>query len=134
MIGRPELAVGAVIIDNDQVLLIRRATEPAKGRWSLPGGRVEWGETLAHALVREVFEETRVECVVGELIGWVERISSEHHFVIFDFEAHPLSDADPVAGEDASEAAWVPLIDVPELDLVPGLLDFLADHDIVETL
>ncbi len=134
MSRRPEMAVGAIIIDDDQLLLIRRATEPAKGRWSLPGGRVEWGESLAYALVREVFEETGVECVVGELVGWVERISPDHHFVIFDFEAHPLSDGAPVPGDDASEAAWVPLHEVPELDLVAGLLDFLADHDIVETL
>jgi 8-oxo-dGTP diphosphatase len=130
---RPEMAVGAVVIDDDALLLIQRGTEPAYGRWSLPGGRVEWGETLAHAVVREVLEETGIECVVGELVGWVERISEAHHFVIFDFEAHPMSFADPVAGDDALDARWVPLYEVDQLPLVDGLAEFLADHDIIET-
>ena len=131
---RPQLAVGAVVVDDDALLLIRRATAPAAGRWSLPGGRVEWGETLAHALVRELLEETGIECVVGELIGWVERISDEHHFVIFDFAATPLSFEDPVAGDDALEVAWVPLEEVDQLDLVDGLGEFLTENGIIDTL
>ncbi len=131
---RPEMAVGAVVVDGDVLLMIRRATEPSKGRWSLPGGRVEWGETLAHAVVRELWEETGVKCVVGELIGWVERISPAHHFVIFDFAASPLSYEDPVAGDDASEVRWVALDEVDQLDLVAGLAEFLAEHHIIETL
>lgn len=131
---RPQLAVGAVVVDDDALLLIRRATAPAAGRWSLPGGRVEWGETLAHALVRELLEETGIECVVGELIGWVERISDEHHFVIFDFAATPLSFEDPVAGDDALEVAWVPLEQVDQLDLVEGLGEFLTENGIIDTL
>ncbi|MEZ5237028.1 MAG: NUDIX hydrolase [Acidimicrobiia bacterium] len=131
---RPEIAVGGVVVDDDALLLIRRATEPAAGRWSLPGGRVEWGETMAHALVRELLEETGIECVVGELIGWVERISDDHHFVIFDFAATPLSFDDPVAGDDALEVRWVPLDEVDQLDLVAGLGEFLAENDIIPTL
>lgn len=131
---RPQLAVGAVVIDDDALLMIRRATPPAAGRWSLPGGRVERGETMAHALVREVLEETAIEVVVGELIGWVERISDEHHFVIFDFAAFPMSFGDPAPGDDALEARWVPLVEVDQLDLVEGLAEFLAAHDIIETL
>ena len=130
----PPLAVGGVVGDDDALLLIRRATAPAAGRWSLPGGRVERGETMAHALVRELLEETGIECVVGELIGWVERISDEYHFVIFDFAATPLSFEDPVAGDDALEVAWVPLDEVDQLDLVDGLGEFLAEHGIIATL
>lgn len=131
---QPRMAVGAVIVEDDALLLIRRANEPGAGRWSLPGGRVDWGETLAHAVVREVFEETGVECVVGDLVGWVERLSDEFHYVIFDFVAHPLSFEDPVAGDDALEVAWVPLHEVDQLDLVDGLAEFLAEHGIIETL
>ena len=131
---RPQLAVGAVVVDDDALLLIRRATEPAAGRWSLPGGRVEWGESMAHALVRELLEETGIECVVGELIGWVERMGEDHHFVIFDFAATPLSFDDPVAGDDALEVRWVPLEEVDQLDLVPGLGEFLAENGVIPTL
>ncbi len=128
------MAVGAVIVEDDALLMIRRANEPGAGRWSLPGGRVDWGETLAHAVVREVLEETGVECVIGELLGWVERITEEFHYVIFDFVAQPLSFEDPVAGDDALEVAWVPLNEVDQLDLVEGLAEFLGEHGIIETL
>jgi len=130
----PQVAVGAVVLDDDSILLIRRGREPGRGRWSLPGGRVEPGETLAHAVVREVLEETGVECVVGELIGWVERIGEGHHYVILDFAAIPMSTGEPVAGDDALEARWVPLFEVDQLALVDGLAEFLAEHDIIDTL
>lgn len=134
MTDRPELCVGAIARRSGHLLLVQRATEPGKGRWSLPGGRVEAGETMAEAVVREVREETGVEVVCGELVGWVERISDAHHFVIADFAATPLDAADPVAADDAQDARWVPLWEVAELDLVDGLLDFLADHRVVEVL
>lgn len=89
---------------------------------------------MAEAVVREVREETGVEVVCGPLIGWVERISDDHHFVIADFDATPVGAADPVPGDDASAARWVPLWEVSELDLVDGLLDFLADHGVVDVL
>lgn len=130
----PTLAVGGVVVDDDALLLVRRGTEPGYGRWSLPGGRVERGETLAHAVVRELLEETGLECVVGELIGWVERISDTHHFVVFDFAATPMTAADPVPGDDALEVRWVPLDEVDQLDLVPGLAEFLALHEIIPTI
>lgn len=132
--ARPELAVGAVIIDDDSLLLIRRAREPGAGLWSLPGGRVERGETIAHAVVREVAEETAVEVVCGALLGWVERIEAETHFVILDFWATPLSFGEPVAGDDAAEARWVPLHEVAELPLVFGLAEFLGDHGVIELI
>ncbi|MGI9642134.1 MAG: NUDIX hydrolase [Acidimicrobiia bacterium] len=131
---RPELCVGAVARRDGHLLLIRRGSEPGLGRWSLPGGRVERGETMAEAVVREVHEETGVDVVCDSMVGWVERLGPDHHFVIIDFAVVPLSAASPVAGTDASEARWVPLWEVSELDLVDGLLDFLADHEIIETL
>lgn len=132
--GRPEVCVGAVVVENDQLLLIRRGRGPAQGQWSVPGGRVERGETLAEAVVRELAEETGVAGVCGELLGWVERIDDEIHFVILDFRVIPLEDADPVAGDDAAEVAWVPLDEVSDLDLVEGLVEFLHDQGIIELL
>jgi 8-oxo-dGTP diphosphatase len=113
---------------------VRRGRGPAQGRWSVPGGRVENGETLAEAVVRELREETGVDAVCGALLGWVERIGDGHHFVIMDFAAVVLDAVDPTAGDDAAEAAWIPLGDVAELDLVAGLAEFLADHAIIELL
>ena len=132
--SRPELCVGALAQRDGHLLLIRRGTAPGLGQWSLPGGRVEQGETMAEAVVREVREETGLEVMCDAMVGWVERIGDDHHFVIIDFAVVPVSTAAPSAGTDASDARWVPLWQVSELDLVDGLLDFLADHDVVETL
>ena len=128
------MCVGAVVVENDQLLLIRRGRGPAQGEWSVPGGRVEHGETLAEAVVRELWEETRVAGVCGELLGWVERITDEAHFVILDFRVIPLEDAAPIAGDDAAEVAWVPLDAVSDLTLVEGLAEFLHDQGIIELL
>jgi 8-oxo-dGTP diphosphatase len=132
--SRPELCVGAVAVLDGKLLMIRRGHGPAAGEWSVPGGRVESGELLAEAVVREVREETGIECVCGQLVGWVERLDAGHHFVILDFEATVLSDASPMADTDAAEAAWVPLEDVPELRLVEGLAEFLREHGYLTTI
>ncbi len=134
MIERAEVAVGAIVRRGDELLLVRRGREPAAGEWSVPGGRVEPGETLMEAVVREMHEETGLRGVCGPLVGWVERISDDHHFVILDFEATVTGDVTPVAGSDASEARWCPLSEVAALPLVEGLAEFLHDHGIISTI
>jgi 8-oxo-dGTP diphosphatase len=130
----PVVAVGAIVVVEDRLLLVRRGHGPAAGTWSVPGGRVEGGETLAEAVVRELAEETGLEGVCGELVGWVERIDDEHHFVILDFWVTLLDDRVPVAGDDAAEVAWIPLADVAEQSLVDGLAEFLHLHGVIETI
>ncbi len=130
---RVETCVGAVAIDAGQLLLIRRGRGAEVGRWSVPGGRVEPGETLAEATLRELREETGLEAVCGDFLGWVERIDGDHHFVVLDFLVLVLDDAEPRAGDDAAEVAWVPLGDVAEMPLVEGLAEFLHDHGILPT-
>ena len=133
----PEVCVGAVIVDADELLLIKRGRGVGAGKWSVPGGRVEAGEAMAEALVREVLEETGLEVVCDELVGWVERIDHDHHFVILDFRASllDLERRDPKPGDDAEEAAWWPLDQVAELpDLVDGLAEFLHEHGVIETI
>jgi 8-oxo-dGTP diphosphatase len=132
--ARPEVCVGAVAVDNDCLLLIRRGHGPAAGEWSVPGGRVEEGETLAEAVVRELLEETGLEGVCGELVGWVERIGPHDHHVILDFRVDVLDGQTPVAGDDAVEVAWVPLPQVAELPLVDGLAEFLHEHGILAVI
>jgi mutator protein MutT len=130
----PEICVGAIAVDDDRLLMIRRGRGPAAGEWSVPGGRVEAGETLAEAVVRELSEETGLEAICDEFVGWVERIADAYHFVILDFRVTVLDAADPVAGDDAAEAAWVPLHEVTSLQLVEGLAEFLHDNGILELL
>jgi 8-oxo-dGTP diphosphatase len=131
-VNPPQVCVGAVLIDQDQILLIRRGHGPAAGEWSVPGGRVEPGETLAEAVVREVAEETGLEVVCDSLLGWAERIGQDGHFVILDFRVSLLGPPEPPqAGDDATEAAWVPLGEMTDLNLVEGLAEFLADHGII---
>lgn len=136
---RPLLAVGAIVAVDGHLLLVTRENPPAQGRWTVPGGRVEPGESMADAVVREVAEETGLTVECGPLVGWVERIGPGYHFVIFDFLASPTETAAGggsalpplIAGDDAGQARWVPFADLPSMDLVEGLLDFLYDHDVV---
>jgi mutator protein MutT len=131
----PQVCVGAVAVDDDRLLLVRRGRGPAQGLWSVPGGRVEAGETLAEAVVRELAEETGIEGVCGELLDWVERVGADHHFVILDFLVQVLAPTDvPRPGDDAAEAAWVPLDEVADLALVDGLAELLHDHHILDVI
>lgn len=125
--------MGAVVVHEGRLLLIRRGRGPAIGQWSVPGGRVEWGETLAQAVEREVAEETGLVVRCGPFVGWVERMGAGHHYVIMDFRAEIAGDPAVVlrAGDDAAEAAWIPLADVPAVDLVDGMLDFLRIHHVL---
>lgn len=92
------------------------------------------GETLAEAVVRELAEETGLEGVCGELVGWVERIGDDHHLVILDFRCTLLDDREAVAGDDAAEVAWVALAEVAEQPLVEGLAEFLHLHGVITTI
>ena len=126
------MAVGALAVDHGRLLCIRRGHGPGAGLWSLPGGRVEAGESLHEAVVREVMEETHLEVVVDRFVGYVERIADSYHFVILDFAVTLLGlDVDPVAGDDAAEAAWVAFEDLADLRLVDGLYEFLREHDVL---
>jgi ADP-ribose pyrophosphatase YjhB (NUDIX family) len=132
---RPVLAVSAVAVHDGCLLLVERGHgRPDAGLWAVPGGRVEPGERVRDAVVRELAEETGLAARCGDLVGWAERISSDHHFVILDFRVH-LLDADPqraaVAGDDAAALTWVPLAEVAAHRLVPGLTEFLVDHGVI---
>lgn len=122
----PTVAVGLVARDRrGRLLLVRRGKPPAKGSWSLPGGSVEAGETLALAAARELLEETGLQARIGEVAGVVERIGEGYHYVIADLWAE-LDDSEPVAASDVDDAALFELEALPHLDLTPGLAEFLA--------
>ena len=103
---RPVPCVGVVCLRGPQVLLIRRGKPPRMGEWSIPGGRMEMGETVAAAALRELREETGVEAELLGLIEVLDHISEHGHAVLIDFAARWTA-GEPVRGDDAAEAAFV---------------------------
>ncbi len=128
---RPEICVGGIARQGDALLLIERGRGAAVGEWSIPGGRVEFGESLAEAARREVAEETGLDVNVGHVVGWVERVSPDYHFVIVDF-AVTVVGGTLRAGDDAADVRWVGIDDLASVKLVDGLLAFLHEHGVIE--
>jgi 8-oxo-dGTP diphosphatase len=120
-VSTPIVCAGAVIRDDGgRLLLVQRGHEPARGTWSLPGGRVETGETLEQAAAREVLEETGLVVSVGALIETVDVMG----FVVHDFAA-TVTGGTLVAGDDASDARWCTPDELAAMTLSPGLYDEL---------
>jgi 8-oxo-dGTP diphosphatase len=116
---RPIVGVGAVVVEHDRVLLVRRANEPLKGEWSLPGGAVEVGETLGAAVAREVLEETGLAVEVGPVVEVLDRIRPDpdgrvrYHYVLIDYLCRPIGGTLACAS-DAAEVAWAALTELGE--------------------
>jgi mutator protein MutT len=124
------VGVGAVILDDEgRLLCVKRGRAPAMGRWSLPGGRIEAGETAAEAVAREVFEETGLQVQVGDLIGHVDIIGEDRHYVVLDFAATVVGGI-PEAGDDAAEVAWLTRRDLDTRRTTDQLMAFLDAHTI----
>jgi 8-oxo-dGTP diphosphatase len=129
--GRPVVGVGAVVVHEGRVVLIRRGKEPLRGRWLVPGGTVEWGETLQEALVREVREETGLTVRPREVVALLDRIHRDgdevaYHFVIVDYLCDWVSGT-LQAGSDAEEVALVAVEDLPAYDVPEAALDVVAE-------
>ena len=105
---RPLACVGVVCRRGDEVLLVRRGREPLKGKWSIPGGKMEFGETAKEAALRELQEETGITARITRLIDVVDSIVEDQHYVLIDFEAQWIS-GEPVAADDAEAAEFVPV-------------------------
>jgi 8-oxo-dGTP diphosphatase len=125
--------VGAVIKDaSGRLLLIRRGHEPGAGLWSLPGGRVEPGETGEQAVVREVLEETGLQVACGPLLGTAVLPGSAGTVVdIRDYLAE-ITGGELAAGDDAAAVRWVRRPELAELPLTDGLADYLASWGVWE--
>lgn len=124
--------VGAVIKDpGGRLLLIKRGHEPGKGLWSVPGGRIEAGETDEEALVREVREETGLIVTPGPLIGSVRRLGGDGTELDIRDYAALISGGDLAPGDDADDARWAGPEDLDSLSLAAGLLDALHDWQVL---
>jgi len=126
----PVVGVGAVIVRNGQVLLVRRANPPLQGEWSLPGGALELGEKLRDGIAREVKEETGLEVEVGPVLDVVDSIfpdgdgRPQYHYVLIDYFCH-LHTGTPVAGSDASELRWARPDELATLSLRPVTIEVI---------
>lgn len=121
----PTIGVGAVVVEDGRLLLVRRAKPPAEGLWAVPGGRVEPHETVRDAVAREATEETGLRVEVGPL-AWTGRVRGpSHDYLLFDYFARVVG-GELAAGSDAAEARWVPLDDVEDLPVVPAMRELLA--------
>ena len=127
---QPRVGVGAVALDQGRVLLVKRGKQPAQGKWSLPGGLVELGETTTEAVQREVDEECGITIRVAGVAGVLDRVVHDddgrvrYHWVLVDYLAFPEG-GEIVAGSDAAEVRWVELDEVERLDTTQGLIDMI---------
>jgi mutator protein MutT len=121
---RPFLGVGAIIVQDDYILLVRRANPPLQGEWSIPGGLVEVGETTKEAIIREIQEETSLEIEPVKLVEVFERILRDksnlvqYHFVLIDYVCRIVS-GEPRAGSDVSELRWAKMKELDGLKVSP---------------
>ncbi len=119
---RPQVGVGVVVLDGEQVLLIKRGKPPRMGEWSLPGGRLEFGETLHAAAIRETAEETGLAITPKAIVDIVEMIDHNaentihYHYILIDYWA-VVSGGKLCAGDDAADAAWYDIKDIANLNM-----------------
>ena len=125
--SHPQLAVSAAIFRDDDILLVRRARSPAKGFYSLPGGRVEFGETLHAALHREVDEETALQIQIVGLAGWREVLPGTlggGHYLILSFAARWIS-GEPVLNDELDDFRWLKPDAIDDLQVTGGLPEII---------
>ena len=126
-LSRPQIAVSAAIFRGGKILLVRRARSPAKGFYSLPGGRVEFGETLRAALHREVDEETSLKIEIADLAGWREVVPGRAgggHYLIMSFAARWVA-KEPVLNDELDDFKWLPPDALGDLKLTGGLKEVI---------
>ena len=132
MYGSVIPCVGAVVTDGQgRLLMIKRGHEPGAGLWSIPGGRIEPGETDAEALVREMLKETGLTVEVGQLIGSVQRPGLNGAVIDISDYAATVTGGTLRPGDDAAEARWVDIQDLGSLEITKGLIEALTSWGVL---
>jgi 8-oxo-dGTP diphosphatase len=127
----PRVGVGAIVLHERRVLLVKRGHAPGLGLWSVPGGLVDLGETTVDAARREVEEETGLKVRIAGLVGVLDRVTRDaegrvrYHWVLIDYLAVPESIDTLTAGSDAAEVRWVTIDEVERLPITEGLVDMI---------
>jgi 8-oxo-dGTP diphosphatase len=127
----PRVGVGAIVLHEGRVLLVKRGHAPGLGLWSVPGGLVDLGETTVDAARREVEEECGLKVRVAGLVGTLDRVTRDadgrvrYHWVLIDYLAFPESNDTITAGSDAAEVRWVLIDEVDRLPITDGLVDMI---------
>lgn len=127
----PLVGVGAIIIENSRVLLVKRAHPPIQGQWSIPGGALELGELVRDAAVREAGEETGLIVEPGDLLGVYDRVLRhadgrvQYHYVLVDFLCRPVG-GELHAASDAAEVRWFTAEQLPALGLADDTLEVIC--------
>ncbi len=131
--SHPFIGVGALIVKDGRYLLIKRGKEPGKGKWSIPGGKVELGETLAEAIKREVLEECGIQIEIEKIFNIMDRILKDkdgkikYHFVLIDYKAQYIS-GKARAYSDADDMKWVTAAEMSELDMNPETREIILSE------
>jgi ADP-ribose pyrophosphatase YjhB (NUDIX family) len=127
----PRVGVGAIVLHEGRVLLVKRGRAPGLDLWSVPGGLVELGETTVEAACREVAEETGLKVRIAGVVGLLDRVTRDaegrvrYHWVLVDYLAVPESTETLRAGSDAAEVRWVTIDEVERLPITEGLSDMI---------
>ena len=130
---QPVVGIGAVIIKEGEIALIKRGNEPSKGKWTIPGGLVELGENLETAVIRETKEEVCLDVDNVQLIDVVDNIDLDkhgkvkYHYVIIEFLVHVKS-GNIQAASDAEELRWVPFVEVESYNLTASFRSFFRNN------
>jgi acetyl-CoA carboxylase carboxyl transferase subunit beta len=124
------LGASVVVVADGAILLVQRGHEPQLGRWSVPGGRVEPGETLRQAATREAYEETGLEVRVGRELWSLLIPDGDRTFEVHDFAA-TVTGGTLRAGDDAADVRWIPFEELEDLPLTDGLMGYLRGGGIL---